>query len=169
MSDSGAVTRSDLFRRAVGRYPTGVVVVTTVRDGFDHAMTANSFTSVSLEPLLVLVCVERDSRFHEAVLDAATWGVSVLADSAARHARWFATRGRPLVGQFAQVPHHRGLATGVALLDEAIAWLECRTLDVHPSGDHDVLVGEVLGEPRIRPEGRPLVYWASTYSALPPG
>ena len=155
----------DLFRRAVGRYATGVTVVSTVADGLDHAMTANSFTSVSLDPLLVLVCVERDSRFHEAVLSAGLWGVSVLAEAAGRHARWFATRGRPLVGQFAQVPHHRGV-TGAALLDESVAWLECRTTSVHEAGDHDILVGEVLAIPAVNREAAPLVYWASGYGGL---
>jgi flavin reductase len=155
----------DLFRRAVGRYATGVTVVTTVADGLDHAMTANSFTSVSLDPLLVLVCVERDSRFHDAVLSAGFWGVSVLERSAARHARWFATRGRPLVGQFSQVPHHRG-ESGAALLDDAVAWLECVTTDVHRAGDHDILVGRVSRIPPVNREARPLVYWASSYGGL---
>lgn len=158
---------ADRFRQAVGRYATGVTVVSTVADGLDHAMTANSFTSVSLDPLLVLVCVERDSRFHEAVLSAGFWGVSVLAEPAGRHARWFATRGRPLVGQFSQVPHHRG-TTGAALLDEAVSWLECRTTDVRAAGDHDILVGEVVAIPPVNREARPLVYWASGYGALGP-
>ena len=64
--DSGVVDTA-VFRQVMGRYATGVAVVTCVQDGFDHAMTANSFTSVSLEPPLVLVCVENDSRFHEAI------------------------------------------------------------------------------------------------------
>jgi flavin reductase (DIM6/NTAB) family NADH-FMN oxidoreductase RutF len=156
---------ADLFRRAVGRYPTGVTVVTTVADGLDHAMTANSFTSVSLDPLLVLVCVERESRFHEAITSSGVWGVSILDETARRHARWFATRGRPLVGQFAQVPHHRG-DCGVALLDEALAWLECETTDTYPGGDHDIVVGRVTAIPPVARDGRPLVYWAREYVGL---
>ena len=83
-------------------------MVTTRADGVDHAMTANSFTSVSLDPLLALVCVERDSRFHSAVLAAGTWAVSFLPEGQEATARWFATRGRPLDGQFDQVPTRRG-------------------------------------------------------------
>lgn len=150
------------FRRAVSRYATGVTVITTVADGVDHAMTANSFTSVSLEPLLVLFCVERDARFREAVLESGTWGVSILAATARRHAEWFATRGRPLIGQFANAPHHRG-ESGVILLDEALAWLECETQDVHRAGDHDIVVGRVQvlhGLPDIQD---PLVWWARAY------
>jgi flavin reductase len=150
------------FRRAVGRYATGVTVITTKLDGADHAMTANSFTSVSLEPLLVLFCTERESRFHEAVLDTGQWGVSVLSSSGRRHAQWFASRGRPLIGQFTNAPHHRG-ETGVLLLDDAIAWLECSTVDVHRAGDHDIVVGSVTVLHDLPELGDPLVYWTSRY------
>jgi flavin reductase len=150
------------FRRAVGRYATGVTVITTRLDGADHAMTANSFTSVSLDPLLVLFCAERESRFHEAVVESGQWGVSVLAQSGRRHAQWFATRGRPLIGQFANAPHRRG-DTGVLLLDDAIAWLECTTVDVHRAGDHDIVVGSVTVLHELADLRDPLVYWTSQY------
>jgi flavin reductase (DIM6/NTAB) family NADH-FMN oxidoreductase RutF len=156
---------TDEFRRAVGRYATGVTVITTVVDGVDHAMTANSFTSVSLDPLLVLFCAERDSRFHEAVVESGIWGVSVLDASARRHAQWFATRGRPLIGQFANAPHHRG-DNGVLLLDDALAWLECRTTDVHRGGDHDIVVGAVTTLHDLPASGNPLVYWQSGYCTI---
>ena len=93
------------FRRAAGLFATGIAVVTTVVDGVDHAMTANSFTSVSLDPLLVLVCVERDTRFHDALLASGRWAVSVLDVSARDTAVWLATKGRPLEGQLDRVPH----------------------------------------------------------------
>lgn len=150
------------FRRTVGRYATGVTVITTVVDGVDHAMTSNSFTSVSLDPLMVLFCAERDSRFCEAVLQAGVWGVSVLSVTARRHAEWFATRGRPLVGQFDAVPSRRG-ESGVPLLAEAIAWLECRTRQVVDAGDHAVVIGEVTHLPDLPDLGDPLVYWTSRY------
>ena len=72
------IVAPDDFRLVMSRFATGVTVVTCVQDGFDHAMTANSFTSVSLEPALVLVCVENDSRFHEAISSVDRWSVSVL-------------------------------------------------------------------------------------------
>lgn len=133
------------FRRAVGRFATGVCVVTAVENGMDHAMTANAFTSVSLDPLLVLVCVEAEARFHDAIVAAGAWAVSVLDASARPAAAWLATRGRPLHGQLDRVPFHRGPATGAALLDQSVAWLECRTHAVHPGGDHTIVVGEVVG------------------------
>ena len=105
------------FRRAVGRFATGICVVSTVADGLDHAMTVNAFTSVSLDPLLVLVCVETDSRFCDAVLTSGQWAVSVLDASARPAADWLATRGRPLPGQLDTVPHSRGPVTGSPVLE----------------------------------------------------
>jgi flavin reductase (DIM6/NTAB) family NADH-FMN oxidoreductase RutF len=154
------------FRRSLARYATGVTVITTTYEGVDHAMTANSFTSVSLEPLLVLVCVERDTRFHEAVYETGRWGVSVLAADQRRHAVWFATRGRPLEGQFLQVPYTRGEYSGAPLLGGAVTTLECRTTDCHPAGDHDVLIGEVLTLGPIAVDKDPLLYWGSEYRLI---
>jgi flavin reductase (DIM6/NTAB) family NADH-FMN oxidoreductase RutF len=160
---------ADEFRAVMSRFATGVVVVTCVQDGFDHAMTANAFASVSLDPALVLVCVENDSRFHEAISHAERWAVSVLEAGQRGRASWFATRGRPLVGQFDSTPTTRSDLTGSLLLDGALAVLECRTVSVHPAGDHDVVVGEVLGMRTPRPDGDPLIYFHSRYRSLVEG
>jgi flavin reductase (DIM6/NTAB) family NADH-FMN oxidoreductase RutF len=95
------------FRRAAGRFPTGIVVVATSVQGTGHAMTVSAFTSVSLDPLLVLFCAEKIARFHDAVLAAGIWSVSVLDEEAEKAARWLATRGRPLDGQLDMIAHHR--------------------------------------------------------------
>jgi flavin reductase (DIM6/NTAB) family NADH-FMN oxidoreductase RutF len=128
----------------MGRFASGVTVVTTRAGEIDHAMTANAFTSVSLEPMLVLVCVELEARFHDAVIEAGQWGVSVLDGSARATSEWLATRGRPLHGQLERVPHHYGPATGVPLLDQSLATMECRTVGTYPGGDHTIVVGEVV-------------------------
>jgi flavin reductase (DIM6/NTAB) family NADH-FMN oxidoreductase RutF len=164
-----ALIAADEFRAVMGRFATGVAVVTCVQDGFDHAMTANSFTSVSLDPPLVLVCVENDSRFHEAIGQAGSWAVSILNAGQRGRARWFATRGRPLVGQFDSTPTTRSDLTGSLLLDGALAVLECRTTAVHPAGDHDIVVGEVLGLRLPHPEGEPLLYFRSGFRAVGAG
>lgn len=156
----------DEFRTVMSRFATGVTVVTCVQDGLDHAMTANAFASVSLEPALVLVCVERDSRFHEAVLDAGLWNVNVLEESQRGRASWFATRGRPLVGQFDSTPTTRSDLTGALLLRDSLVTLQCRTSAVHEAGDHDILVGEVLDLGVVRPDGRPLLYFGSSYRGI---
>lgn len=157
---------SALFRQAMGRVASGVSVVTTVAAGHDHAMTADTVTSVSLEPLLVLCCVETEARFHDAVVDAGFWGVSVLGAGQRAASDWFATRGRPLHGQLDRTPHRRGERTGVALLDGALMHLEVRTTDVHPAGDHAIVVGEVLtiGLPETVPPA--LVHFRGGYGSL---
>lgn len=156
----------DVFRQAMGRFATGVTVVTTFADGHDHAMTANAFASVSLEPLLVLVCVEQDARFHEAVVGSGTWGVSVLPAGHRSVAEWLSTPGRPLHGQLDRVPFHRGSVTGVALIDGALAHVECRTTDVHPAGDHSVLVGAVQSLWIDDDPGAALLYYRGRYGRV---
>ncbi|MEV5329499.1 flavin reductase family protein [Nonomuraea fastidiosa] len=152
------------FRKVVGRFATGVAIVTTRRGDADHAMTINSFTSVSLDPLLVLFCAEKIARFHDAVLEAGVWGVSVLPATMEDASRFFAHRGRPLNGQLATWAHHRG-ESGVALFDDAIATLECTTTAVHDGGDHSIVVGGVtaLGTPS---GAAPLLYHEGRYKSL---
>jgi flavin reductase (DIM6/NTAB) family NADH-FMN oxidoreductase RutF len=163
---------ADEFREAVSRFATGITVVTCVVDGVDHAMTANAFASVSLEPLLVLVCVERESRFHEAVSVASGWGVSILRSDAEATARWLATKGRPLEGQLERSAHHRSPVLGVALIDDALAALECRTVETHKAGDHDIVIGEVVSIEGAESTGQrtldPLLYYQRHYRAIAP-
>lgn len=168
---------ADEFREAVSRFATGITVVTCAVDGVDHAMTANAFASVSLDPLLVLVSVERESRFHDAVSVTSGWGVSILSTEAEPVARWLATKGRPLEGQLDKVPHHRSSNLGVALIDNALATLECRTVDTHKAGDHDIVIGEVIAiETRAdqavhesRASADPLLYYRRRYRSIASG
>lgn len=133
-------------------------------------MTANSFTSVSLDPLLVLVCVERESRFHNAIVASGRWAVSIMPRHAEPAARWLATKGRPLEGQLASVPHHTGDESGAAVLDGALASLECRTESTQRAGDHDIVVGRVLAAELGPPElmSDPLLYFGRGYRSLAP-
>lgn len=150
----------------MGRFPTGICVVTSRDAGIDHAMTVNSFSSVSLEPLLVLICVEIEARFHDAVISAGYWGVSVLDGGGRAIADWLATRGRPLHGQLDRAPHHGGPATGVALLDSATATLECRTQAVYPGGDHSIVVGAVASAWVSPTSESALLYHRGTYKHI---
>jgi flavin reductase len=139
----------------------------------------SAFTSVSLEPVLVLFCAEKIARFHDAVLEAGYWAVSILDQEAEKTARWLATRGRPLGGQLDTIAHHPGPVTGAPILDGALAAMECRTTAVHFGGDHSIVVGEVLSvtEPgqadAIKGDGDvgggPLVYHAGHYRRLAAG
>ncbi len=158
------------FRAAMGRFATGVTVVTAVADGVDHAMTANSFTSVSLDPLLVLVCVEKATRFHEAVLAAGRWSVSVLPEQAGETARWLATKGRRLEDQLDRVPHQRSELTGAAVIEGALAVVHSQTWATYDGGDHTIVVGSVLSVEVADPDGepRPLLHHRGRYAALRP-
>ena len=154
------------FRRVAGRFATGISVVTTTHNGVHHAMTVNAFTSVSLRPVVVLVCVEKITRFHEAVLASGAWAVSVLSDDAEQASRWFAEKARPTESQLADYTHRPGPVTGMPVLDIAMAVIECRTRAVHDGGDHDVVLGDVVGlwaDPAARP---PLVYFEGRYRQL---
>jgi flavin reductase (DIM6/NTAB) family NADH-FMN oxidoreductase RutF len=131
------------FRKACGQFATGVTVV-TVRDGEGaHGMTANSFTSVSLEPPLVLVSVDRNRRTHDLLDTGDRFAVSVLAEE---HRQWsdrFAGRqGEAIQRQFADVPH-RLTDDGLPLLEGALASFVCRVVSIHPAGDHSLFVGLV--------------------------
>lgn len=162
----GDLPDMDTFRRAMGRFATGVTMLTTRTRDVDHAMTASAITSVSLEPLLLLVCIDREGRFHDAVVDAGCWGISVLSGHHRSRADWLATRGRPLHGQLDHVPHHHGGQTGVALLDDALATFECRTTAVHPGGDHSIVVGEVVSVTSPPHAGEALVYYRGRYGTV---
>ncbi len=163
-----AVDRAD-FRRVAGRFTTGITVVSTRLDGVDHAMTVTAFSSVSLEPMLVLFCAEKVARFHDAVLAAGTWALSMLGEDAEKTARWLATRGRPLDGQLDTIRHHPGPVTGAPILSSALAAMECRTTAVHDGGDHSIVVGTVLSVSEPQPDGRPLIHYRGGYRRLAGG
>ena len=134
----------DEFRAAVQGIAGAVAVVSTQLRRTQHAITATSFTWVSVEPPLLLVCVHEDARFLDAVEETGTWGLSLLTSAQRASAAWLATPGRPAVGQLARVPHAPGPVTGVPLLTGALATFECRTTAAHPGGDHVIVVGEVV-------------------------
>jgi flavin reductase (DIM6/NTAB) family NADH-FMN oxidoreductase RutF len=136
------VEKSD-FRKACGQFATRVTVV-TVRDGEGaHGMTANSFTSVSLEPPLVLVSVDRNRRTHDLLDVGDRFAVSVLADDhRPRSDRYARCHGETIQCEFSDVPH-RLTADGLPLLNGALASFVCRVVSIHPAGDHSLFIGHV--------------------------
>jgi flavin reductase (DIM6/NTAB) family NADH-FMN oxidoreductase RutF len=117
-------------------------------------MTANAFSSVSLEPPLVLCCVAKTARMHAAITARRQFAVSVLGADQDQLARYFADRSRPDgAAQFDAVPWVPGPITGTPLLAGALAWLECDLTDAYEGGDHSIFLGRVLGSRRSR--GRP--------------
>ncbi len=154
------------FRMAMGRFATGVSVVTTRSGDHDHAMTANALASVSVEPMLLLVCVEREARFHDALIEAGVFGVSILAADQRPTAQWLATRGRPLHGQLDRIPNRVGPRTGSPLLVGGLASLECRTTAVHVAGDHSIVVGAVLAVELSDTTQPALTWYRSGYGVI---
>lgn len=152
------------FRRALGQFATGITVVTT-RDaeGRHMGLTVNAFASVSLDPPLVLVCIDDRSETHDGFEASGVFGVSVLSEEQESWSRRFATPGQE---KFATGDLMTG-ETGVALVPGALAHIECRVSATLPGGDHTIYVGEVL-RLHVAP-GAPLLYHASAYQRLQPG
>lgn len=129
------------MRRVYGTFATGVTVISVGGDT-PHAMTANSFSTVSLDPPLVLVCVGRDAFMHQALTGCGTFGVSVLASGQEAAARYYADRRRPLgPQQFEFAEWQPGLQTGAPLLAGAAAHIECELWRSYDGGDHTIFLG----------------------------
>lgn len=148
------------YRKALRRFASGITVVTVANGEELHGMTASSFAAVSLVPPLILVSLEKGSRTRELVLNARHFGVNILADYQEDLARSFSQPGHK---PFENTKHRIG-KNKFPLLEGAIAWLECRVYDTVDSGDHDVVIGEVV-QCDAR-EGSPLVYFNRDYRSL---
>lgn len=152
---------ADSFRAALGRFASGVTVVTT-RDEKerDHGMTVSAFCSASLQPPLVLACIGHDASMHGVMLHAEHFGVSILAAGQEQLARRFADQRSD---RFEGIGYTRG-QLGVALIDDALAHLECVVVDRYEAGDHTIVVGRV--ESAALHRGRPLAYYRGGYTQL---
>jgi flavin reductase (DIM6/NTAB) family NADH-FMN oxidoreductase RutF len=152
------------FRQAAGRFASGVTVVTTRASQGAYGVTVSSFASLSLNPLLVTVSINRSSPFLGYVRSAGAFAVSVLASDQQQVAAYFAARGRrPEPAGFATVPT-RSEETGAPIIDGCLSWFDCTVEDLLPGGDHEILVGRVAAAGGRT--GEPLVYWAGGYRAL---
>ena len=154
------------FRRAMGSFPTGVTVVTVASaDASLHGLTVNSFSSVSLDPMLVLVCLNGASRSVGLIKRAGAFAVNVLSAGQQDVSRRFADRYRPAgPTMFDGVPFEPGV-TGCPVLVGAAASFECRLRQSHPAGDHVIMLGEVIAL-RHRPQLEPLIFHAGSYKSL---
>ena len=151
----------DSFRAVLGRFASGVTVVTARgTDGRDAGMTVSAFCSLSLEPPLVLVCIAHDASLHDALVVGHPFAVNVLAAGQEALSRRFSGAD---VNRVDGVGYARG-QTDVALLDDTLAHLECRVAALHPGGDHTICVGEVVAV-GVRAE-RPLLYYRGGYAQL---
>lgn len=153
------------LRHTLGTFATGVTVI-TVGGPTPHGMTANSFTAVSLDPPLVLACVQRDAFMHELLLRNQRFGVSVLAAGQEAVARRFADRRRELgTAEFDEVACQPGRLSGAPLMTDAAASLECALWRSYDGGDHTIFVGRLLSLDR-RPDAAVLLFLNGQFHQL---
>lgn len=146
-TDAGAAVSSPVDIRVItGALAHGVAVLTVVTaDGSLRGTTVSAFTPVSFEPPLILVAVNRTGRTHQLLQCCNGFGLSVLAAGQESLARHFASRRRPTgANQFARVPYQAGSVTGSPLLIDTVARLDCLTREITPTGDHVLLIGDVI-------------------------
>jgi flavin reductase (DIM6/NTAB) family NADH-FMN oxidoreductase RutF len=158
------VTQAD-FRKAMGSFATGVTVITVDSEGEVHGMTANAFTSVSLDPLLVLVCVDHRARTHTHLHARKRFGVNVLAENQRAVSEYYADPSpthqnaeQEAGARFDRTEH------GTPVLHGALAYLECRLHTAQDAGDHTIFIAEV--EDVVVREGDPLLYFRGAYRQI---
>ena len=155
-----SITPSD-FRRAMGCFATGVTVITVDQDGEIHGMTANAFCSVSLDPMLVLVCVDHRARTHAHLHARKRFGVNVLRSDQQAVSEYYARSSEAHQhaeeegARFDRTPH------GTPVLHDALAYLECRLHSTQRAGDHTIFIGEV--EDVVVRDGEPLLFFRGQY------
>jgi flavin reductase (DIM6/NTAB) family NADH-FMN oxidoreductase RutF len=155
------LSSADDFRRACGLFATGVAVLTTrAADGVPHGLTINSFASLSLNPPLVMVAIDRDCAFLKVFETSGHYAVNLLREAQVDLSIKFAQLPE---GRFTGVPWTAGV-TGSPLIEGALGAVDCRTTQVLDAGDHRILIGEAV-EVAIG-EGRPLVFFGSEYTRL---
>ena len=151
----------DDFRSALSRFISGVTVVTTLgRNNQPAGITVSAFSSVSLEPPLILACIDKRSSVHDCLTEGSRFAVNVLAENQQSLSRLFAAKDEDRFDGTA----YRWGASGAPLLDGALACIECRVVHAYAGGDHTIIVGEV--ESTSVAEHKPLAYYRGSYAHL---
>ena len=148
----------------MGHFASGVTIMTTTAGGRMHGMTVSAFASQSLDPLLILVSVERSTEMHKLVMVSRAFAINILGDHAEGTARFFADNARLQSPEFVEGAYHVGVS-GAPLLNDAVAFLEATVESTLEAGDHSVIVGRVIALD-VRSEAQPLLYYRSGYRRL---
>jgi flavin reductase (DIM6/NTAB) family NADH-FMN oxidoreductase RutF len=152
----------DEFRAALGRFASGVTVVTVeTAEGGVHGMTANAFCSVSLQPPLILVCIDHLAETYLRVRERGEFGVNVLKEEQEALSEFFADPERNPDAAYRLGIRYRTVKSGTPVLENALVNLDCRVVNAHAAGDHTIFVGEV--REIILGEGVPLLYFRGRY------
>ena len=147
-------------RRIMGLFATGVTVVSTQHDEQTWGMTANAVTSLSLDPPLVLVAVQRESQTHAKLAEAGCFAVNILADDQEEISNRFAFKGPK---DFSGLDFTTD-TTGAPILAGTLGYVDCNLKEIIPGGDHDMFIGEIVAGQGH--EGRPLLYYQGKYTLL---
>ena len=150
------------LRSVMGHFATGVTVITTMdKAGTPFGLTANAFTSLSLNPPLILVCIDKGVQCYSCFEESKIFAVNLLNEDQEELSRRFATKG---IEKFAGIEWHKG-RHGVALLDGAIGYIECKVARSYEGGDHTIYVGEIVNA--AASGDRPLIFFKGKYHRLP--
>ena len=156
---------SNALRRVGGCFATGVTVVTTKIGDETHGMTANAFSTLSLDPPLVLVCVDHAARTHEFIPQAKAFAVNILSADQKDLSDFFAKRLAPdPAHELEGIPFRVG-QSGSPLLDGSFAYLDCKLYSTHPGGDHTIYVGQVV-DVSDKEDADPLLFWRGKYRRI---
>jgi flavin reductase (DIM6/NTAB) family NADH-FMN oxidoreductase RutF len=147
----------------MARVPAGVVVISARTENGYRGLTASSLVSISLDPPMVLVGLDHEAATRAAVADSRAFNVSVLTRSQEFIADRFAGRAPAIDLRWEGVPHRLG-SNGIPLVEGSAAWLECRLVEIHPAGDHDICLGEVTSA--TAGSGDPLILWDRAFWTL---
>ncbi len=156
---------ADQFRKIMSNFATGVTVVTTDGGGMLHGFTANAVSSVSLDPLLFLVCVDKAANAHAELQKASHFGVSILAENQADVSNLFAKSATPENGTLRGIAFRRG-ETGVPLIEGSLATLECAVEDLLEGGDHTIVIGRAVAGSLGDQSATPLLFFRGRYERL---
>lgn len=148
----------------MGQFATGVTIVTSRLGEERHGMTANAVTSVSLEPPLVLVCVDKSADSHDIIANSGVFALSILSREQEGLSVNFAGKDRPGAHRLDDVPYHTR-ATGAPIIAGSLAYLDCRVVGRYPGGDHTIYLGEVVDAARLSDRG-PLIFYEGRYLGL---
>ena len=153
---------SQLQRRILGRFATGITVATTRIGDELFGMTANAVTSLSLDPPLVLLCVDKRAQFLPALKESQFFALNILSEKHEAISRRFAQKGPKEFGDL----NPTLAVTGAPVFADALGWVDCKVVDILSGGDHDIFLGEIVaGDCR---DGRPLLFFAGDYAKLSP-
>lgn len=151
------------FRHALGQFASGVTVVTMAHDGESSGLTVSAFSSLSLHPPYVLVCIDKSSTTLNFARRAASFTVNILSEEQQHLSNHFASK---LTDKLITVPHHIG-QLGNPILEDTVAHLECRLEKEIDGGDHVILIGEVM-DTHVNDQKQPLLYHSGHYGLFQP-